>query len=456
MFSRPHISLFEPSSENVYTKSVTATQIVEYSTDNAHVDHECNQIRQDGGKTALLQVLACWLLFMNTWGLTNSFGIFETYYTHTLLSRTSPSSIAWIGSIQLFLTLFIGVFAGWLLDAGHVRVVVITGIIFEVFGMLMTSLCSQYWQLLLAQGFCVGIGSGALAFTSTAIIPFYFTKWRMLAAGTVSTGSSVAGVIYPLMMRELFKNVGFCWATRVLAFVMLSTLSLSLLLLRPPHRNKSNVPLFRLDFLRDIPYTLFILAYAFGVAGIYVPYFYIQNYAIDLGIDKDMTFNVISIMNAATFIGRFPYNYLADMYGGIAILVPCSFATAIILFLWRFVHTLPGLIAISATYCFVTGGLVSLPAVTISNLTIEKSEYGTRMGMGYTVAAIGALVGSPMAGLAKRSASISINKMNHKQSEVMDRWQGAWLMAGAALLISTLLMAWARVLRGGLNFKLKL
>ena len=124
-------------------------------------------------------------------GLTNSFAIFETYYTHTLLPQTPPSSIAWIGSIQLFLTLFVGVFAGWLLDTGHVRLVVVVGIIFEVIGMLLTSFCQQYWQLLLAQGFCVGVGSGALAFTSTAIIPFYFTKWRMLAAGAVSTGSSV-------------------------------------------------------------------------------------------------------------------------------------------------------------------------------------------------------------------------------------------------------------------------
>jgi hypothetical protein len=49
------------------------------------------------------------------------------------------------------------------------------------------------------------------------------------------------------------------------------------------------------------------------VAGVYVPYFYIQHYALDLGISEDMTFNVVSIMNAATFFGRFPYNYLADM-----------------------------------------------------------------------------------------------------------------------------------------------
>lgn len=93
--------------------------------------------------------------------------------------------------MQLFLTLFVGVFAGWLLDRGHLRLVLITGIAFEVFGMMMTSLCTSYWQLLLAQGICVGIGSGMLAFTSAAIIPFYFTKRRMLAAGIVSTGSSI-------------------------------------------------------------------------------------------------------------------------------------------------------------------------------------------------------------------------------------------------------------------------
>lgn len=55
-------------------------------------------------------------------------------------------------------------------------------------------------------------------------------------------------------------------------------------------------------------------AYAFMVAGVYVPYFYIQHYALDLGINDSMTFNIVSIMNAATFFGRFPYNYLADMY----------------------------------------------------------------------------------------------------------------------------------------------
>lgn len=89
---------------------------------------------------------------------------------------------------------------------------------------------------------------------------------------------------------------------------------------------------------------------------------------------------------------------------------------------------------------------MSLPAATIANLTRDKSEYGTRMGMGYTVAAIGALVGNPIAGAARNSRS----------EDVMARWQGAWFVAGAFLLGATSLMAWARILRGGTNWKIKL
>jgi MFS family permease len=117
--------------------------------------------------------------------------VFETHYTHTKFPTVSPSAISWIGSLQLFLTLFVGVFAGWFLDGGYVRAVVATGTGFEVIGMLATSFCTKYWHLILAQGLCVGFGSGMLAFTSAAVIPFYFVKRRMLVAGIVSTGSSI-------------------------------------------------------------------------------------------------------------------------------------------------------------------------------------------------------------------------------------------------------------------------
>ncbi|KAJ5719792.1 MFS general substrate transporter [Penicillium malachiteum] len=49
--------------------------------------HDAQQIehRMDGGLQAWLQVLGIWIPFANTWGLTNSFGVFETFYTEDLL-----------------------------------------------------------------------------------------------------------------------------------------------------------------------------------------------------------------------------------------------------------------------------------------------------------------------------------------------------------------------------------
>ena len=66
--------------------------------------------------------------------------------------------------------------------------------------------------------------------------------------------------------------------------------------------------------------------------------------------------------------------------------------------------------------------------------------------MGYTIAAIGALLGNPIAGLAR----------NNRNTDVLERWQGAWFVAGGALLIATALMVWARVLRAGYDMSVKI
>ena len=60
-------------------------------------------------------------------------------------------------------------------------------------------------------------------------------------------------------MRELFKTVGFGWAVRVLAFVMLTGLLTSLAVLKPHEGSKKHAPFFAARYLRDIPFTLFIL-----------------------------------------------------------------------------------------------------------------------------------------------------------------------------------------------------
>lgn len=48
------------------------------------------------------------------------------------------------------------------------------------------------------------------------------------------------------------------------------------------------------------------------IASVYVPFFYIQRYALALNVSEDMSFNLLSLMNAASLIGRIGPNFLAD------------------------------------------------------------------------------------------------------------------------------------------------
>ena len=84
-----------------------------------------------------------------------------------------------------------GAIGGPLFDHGYLRALVLAGSILVVFGMLMTSLCTEYWQIVLAQGIVVGIGNGCLFIPCIAVLPTYFLARRSLAIGISATGSSI-------------------------------------------------------------------------------------------------------------------------------------------------------------------------------------------------------------------------------------------------------------------------
>ena len=57
--------------------------------------------------------------------------------------------------------------------------------------MMMLSLCETYWEVVLAQALCVGLGSGCLYIPSVAIVSTYFTTKKAFATGIAFGGSSL-------------------------------------------------------------------------------------------------------------------------------------------------------------------------------------------------------------------------------------------------------------------------
>ncbi|KAL4729664.1 hypothetical protein ACLX1H_004085 [Fusarium chlamydosporum] len=88
--------------------------------------------------------------------MVNSFGIFQVYYTESMSLPTRK--ISWIGSIGAFLLFFVGAFTSRFIYGNNVRWVFSIGIIPQLFGLILTSVCKEYWQYLVAQGVVVGLG----------------------------------------------------------------------------------------------------------------------------------------------------------------------------------------------------------------------------------------------------------------------------------------------------------
>lgn len=75
----------------------------------------------EGGLYGWLNVLAgFWCLFFS-FGLANTFGVFEEYYLATVLRHKSSSQVAWIGSFQYGFIFFFGPVVGRLVDAGYLH-----------------------------------------------------------------------------------------------------------------------------------------------------------------------------------------------------------------------------------------------------------------------------------------------------------------------------------------------
>lgn len=98
--------------------------------------------------------------------------------------------------------MFIGTLTGPIYDGGYFRHLVVTGTFLISFGIMMLSLCTEFWQVVLCQAIVVGLGTGCLFVPSVAILSTYFTTHIGAAVGFASAGSSI-GTPIPLVSQHL-------------------------------------------------------------------------------------------------------------------------------------------------------------------------------------------------------------------------------------------------------------
>lgn len=366
-------------------------------------------------------------LLFNSWGIVNTFGSYQAYYETELLSSWSPSSISWIGSIQAFLLLFVAALTGPIYDAGYFRALLLFGSFMLVLGQMMLSLAHAYWQVLLAQAFCIGIGTGALFVPSIAILSTYFSTRIGMAIGISASGSSFGGVIYPIMFHKLLPRLGFAWTTRILGFVILATMLIPNLVMRvrvlpPKSRSLFDLPAFLIP-----AYSIQVAGFFAGFMGLYMPFFYAQLYALQRHItNENLAFYLLAVMNSTSVFGRIVPNIFADILGPFNVVIPCCLVSAVLCMCFIAVDSSAGIIVLMAFYGFFSGSFVSLPPTVIVQLSGDAREkIGTRLGQSFAFVSIGLLIGTPIGGAI----------LDNKGFDALWTFGGSMLFASAAFLI---------------------
>ncbi|KAJ3539296.1 hypothetical protein NM208_g5549 [Fusarium decemcellulare] len=244
-------------------------------------------------------------------------GTFQGYYEEVLLSEYSASTVAWIPSLQIFFAYLTNPFTGRLYDLYGPRYLVLAGSFLQVFGLMMTSLSTKYYQILLAQGICTSIGMSAIYVPATALIAGWFDKKRGLAYGIATSGSSLGGVIFPIMISRLIPQVGFPWAMRSAAFLSLGLLMTANIFVRsrqPPNPKPVSKQIIFGPFY-DIKLMLVNMGYLILTFGQFIPINFLIVEALEHGMRFKLAHYLIATLNAGSLFGRIFAGMFADIAG---------------------------------------------------------------------------------------------------------------------------------------------
>ncbi|KAJ7291307.1 MFS general substrate transporter [Mycena rebaudengoi] len=359
----------------------------------------------EGGSAGWLTVLGSAIILFSTFGVSLSFGVLEDHYTRFFLDKSSPSNVAWIGSMQLFLDFSIGLPAGKLFDDGHFRLLMISGTSIYLFSFFMLSICqpNHYYQVFLSQGVGMGIGMGLLFVPAVALPSHYFRAKRSLVMGMVFAGSSLGGVVFPILLNHLINGpVGFAWGIRIVAFVATILLLIGNILTRPrlptkKERAPEDNAVLKL-ILKDFPYWLSVFGAFLVLWGLFFPYFYIQLYASQHGVNKGAGFYLITVLNAATILGRTIPNHVADHLGALNVAIPMTTVSGALVFAMLNLSTARSLFIFAAFYGFFSGAFMSLLGPMMAAFSFSVNEIGSRIGIAMFVLSVPTLTGAPITG----------------------------------------------------------
>jgi sugar phosphate permease len=323
--------------------------------------------------------------------------------------------------------MFVGIFSGALYDLGYLHHLLISGSSLVFLGFMATASCTKLWHFFLAQSVCCGIGCGLLWVPALSNIAAWFPPERRGRAMSVaSIGAGVGAITYPIIFRSLQHQTSFAWAVRTMAFVLLGTQLICIIVSRDrPASSRLRRSILDYSAFRDIPFMVVLLGYVLAFSGLYTPMFYYPDFIIRKQVSgENLAFYLLAVFSGASIPGRIIPVYLSSRWTGPVNMIIITTALAGVLgFVWMAVRSAIGAILFAIGYGFLAGAVVTLGTLVPTPFSPSPSIIGARLGMCSGASALGALFGAPSAGAILRNYSYTAVQV----------FVGSFLAGGAAL-----------------------
>lgn len=368
-------------------------------------DHEFSLPPVDGGKQAWCFLAAAFCVDALIWGLIPclyatelmltllgfplTFGVFQNYYsTHPPFA--GANNIAVIGTCAtgvMYFTAPLIIFALRIVP-WYTRWAPTVGLVIACFALAMSSFSTKVPHLIVTQGILYGLG-GSIAYIPCIIYADgWFVRRKGFAYGVMWSGTSLAGIVLPMLLEALLGRFGHKTTFRIWSAVLF-TLAAPISYFIKPRISPTSAPgsglairnpLSNFRFVFTGAFALFQLANVVEALGYFLPGIYLPSYAQSfLGVSSFPAAATLLFCNVASAAGSIVMGWLVDRLSAPSCLLLSSVGAAVgSLILWGLSASLPVLY----TFCIVYGLFAGSYSSAWAGIMINIADRERRKGRG--------------------------------------------------------------------------
>ncbi len=294
--------------------------------------------------------------------------------------RTVPAlagSIAWLGAG------IGGVLMGRMYRRFGARTIVVCGAVMLAAGLAVSTLGAST-PLLIGHGFFIGLlGIGAVNAPMYIYISQWFDKRRGSALALISSGSYLAGALWPPIFERLITNYGWRQTMLmygVLVFVVVAAIAVVFLKMPPEANTGSGAAVeapsrFRMRLPPNISFALLCAGAVLCCIPMAMPQQHMVAFCGDLGISRSTGALLLSVLLGTAFLSRQIGGWASDKLGGLKTIFICSGAQAVALAGFLFTQSEAGLFLVAGVFGLGFSPIVPAYALAVRELFDVKEAY---------------------------------------------------------------------------------